>query len=323
MRWTARSTLILTTVVVALATAFSRPAWAWDLQPNPANSTPIPAGFSNYSPSKNMYVTDNPDPAVFIPQGTCPWLLPALTGEGFAKVDNTNPRGYSGANGWTINFAALQGGFTRDQYYPYADKAPAVSLGGMTVPATNQAGFGGSVFSLAYNPVGNDPTGGDAEWVQVVKTNFVFGANDPMKKFGYDAGGGVTYFIDNFYPGNAPAGNGTMNPTYDGGYNVVNNPDGSKTYNPKGFAGNNLAFIDVPSLPLTDGLFAQFQTFLAKDDLANQTLTIYDGVWWGFQVSTAPEPSTWICFLAGTGAIIFVRRRDLRVRRSRTLSAAA
>src|SRR5258708_5769709 len=283
VRSAARLTVFLT-VAFALAVP-GAPACAGMLVPNPAIPTPIPDGYTNRSDAFVVNVT--PNPAQFREQGNCPWLLPALTAEGFAKVDNTNPRGYSGANGWTINFATLQGSFTRNTYYPYATKVPDVSLGGLTVPAVNNAGYGGAVMALTYTPAGSDPTGANAEWIQVVKTNYAFGADSPMKKNGYDAGGGFTYFVDDFYPANTPANNGTMNPTYDGGYTKVGD-----TYTPKGFAANPTTFIDVPFLPLTNGLDTEFQVFLATDDAANKKLTIYDGVWWGFQVAAVPEPTS-------------------------------
>jgi hypothetical protein len=306
-------------VILALAVALDvtdRPARAGSLNPNPATATPIPGGYTNISSGTPKFVVNvTPNPALLMLQGNCPWLLPALSAQGFARADPNAPRGYSGANGWTINFATLQGSFTRNMYYPWADRAPAVALGGLNVAATNAPGNGGAVFGLTYSAGAGDPTGASAEWIQVVRTNLP-GIPQQYKNFGYNAGGGYTYFIDDFYGGNAPANNGTMNPTYDGGYNNVGG-----TLTPKGFAANPTTFIDVPSLPLSNRLDTEFQAFLCRDNTATKTLTIYDGVWWGFQVSTVPEPSTWILLLFGCGIVVFVRRRDLLARRSPQRSA--
>lgn len=261
------------------------------------NPTPIPAGYTNYSPTANLFTYVIPNPAVFIPQGNCPWLLPALSAQGFAQLDNTNPRGYSGANGWTINFSALQGSLTLNTYYPYADKAPALSLGGLNVAAYNVSGYGGAAFTLSYSPAGTDPAGANAEWIQVIRAN---DASALEKQYGYNAGGGFTYFLDNFWGGNTLATNGTSNPTYDGGYTVS-----GTNYTPKGYAANPTSFIDRPASSLTNGLDVEFQVFLVKDDAASKTLTIYDGVWWGF---TVPEPATWTLVLVAFVLVHFFRK---------------
>jgi hypothetical protein len=56
--------------------------------------------------------------------------------------------------------------------------------------------------------------------------------------------------------------------------------------------------------------------------VATKTLTIYDGVWWGFQASTVPEPSTWILLLMGCGIVGFVRRHNLLAHRYPQRAAA-
>jgi len=313
MQLAARPTVTL--AVAVWLSGIGSPAHAGSLIPNPAPTTPIPAGFTNVSAGTPKYlVTATPNPAVFIAQGLCPWLLPALSAEGFAVADPKNPRGYSGANGWTINFVELSntGSFTRQVYYPWADKAPAYSLNGLNSSARNTPGNGGDRFSLTYAAgTGTDPTGVNAEWIQVIKAN---DATATEKTYGFNAGGGYTYFLDNFYGGNAPSKNGTMNPTYDGGYTVTGS--GANTvYTPNGYLANPTAFIDTPNSPLTNGLNDQFQVFLATDNAANKTLTIYDGVWWGYQAASVPEPSTWILLLSGCGIVAFARRRDLRARR--------
>ncbi len=310
MRLATRPTVIL--AVALWLSGVGAPAHAGSLNPNPATTTPLPANTTNVSAGNPQYVvTATPNPAVFIPNGNCPWLLPALSAEGFAQADPNNPRGYTGANGWTINFAELSGSFTRQVYYPWADSAPAYSLNGLNSAARNTPGNGGDRFSLTYTAGAGDPTGANAEWIQVIKANDATGNE---KTFGFNAGGGYYYFLDNFYGANTPANNGTMNPTYDGGYTVTMN-GGTTTYTPKGYLANPTTFIDTPNSPLTNGLDDEFQVFLATDNTTTKTLTIYDGVWWGYQAATVPEPSTWILLATGCGIVAFARRRDPRARR--------
>jgi hypothetical protein len=270
------------------------------------NPTPIPNGYTNYSATANLFVNATPNPAQFITQGNCPWLLPALSAQGFAQADNSNPRGYSGANGWTINFASLQGSFTLNNYYPWADRQPPFSLNGLSVTDRSGAKTGGSIFGLTYSGAGTDPVGTSAEWIQVIRAN---DASANEKRFGYDAGGGFTYFLDDFWGGNTIANNGTGNPTYDGGYTV-----NGTTNTSKGYVSNPTTFMDNPASALTNGLDVEFQVFLAKDDAASKTLTIYDGVWWGF--TAIPEPGSWLVFVSGCGvAVVFGRRRAVARRR--------
>jgi len=312
MRLATRPTVIV--AVAAWLCGIGSPARAGSLNPMPAPTTPIPAGYTNISAGPPKYiVTATPNPLVYIPQGNCPWLLPALAAEGFAKADATNPRGYSGANGWTINFVELSntGSFTRQVYYPWADKAPAYSLNGLNSAARNTAGNGGDRISLTYTAGAGDPTGASAEWIQVIKAN---DATATEKMYGYNAGGGYTYFLDNFYAANVPSKTGTMNPTYDGGYTVTGS-GASTTYTPNGYFANPTTFIDTPNSPLSNGLNDQFQVFLATDNATTKTLTIYDGVWWGYSAASVPEPSTWILLLSGCGIAALARRRDLRARR--------
>src|SRR5438105_4018920 len=99
-----------THVLVALVALFMNQvslSVAGSLNTPNGNPTPIPASYSNYSPSTSLFVNLLPSPAQFMPQGNCPWILLALAAQGFAQADANNPRGYSGANGWTINFASL------------------------------------------------------------------------------------------------------------------------------------------------------------------------------------------------------------------------
>ena len=107
-----------------------------------------------------------------------------------------------------------------------------------------------------------------------------------------------------------PAKNGTMNPTYDGGYTVMGN-GANTTYDSKSdLTADPTTFIDTPTQPLANGLNTQFQVFLVTDNARTKTLTIYDGVWWGYSAAPnpSPEPSTWILLASGCGIIAVARR---------------
>ncbi len=99
-----------------------------------------------------------------------------------------------------------------------------------------------------------------------------------------------------------------MNPTYDGGYTITGTAP-NQVYTPKGYFANPTTFIDTPNSVLSNGLSDQFQVFLATDNTATKTLTIYDGVWWGYQAAlSVPEPSTWILLASGCGIVACTRR---------------
>jgi len=76
----------------------------------------------------------------------------------------------------------------------------------------------------------------------------------------------------------------------------------------------NLTLVQVANKQLTNGMDDEFQVFLATDNTTTKTLTIDDGVWWGYQAAAVPEPSTWILLVSGCGSVAFARRRELQVR---------
>jgi hypothetical protein len=71
---------LIVAVFVALF-GIGLPSRAGTLTPNPANPTPIPNGFTNTGGGFTVTVT--PNPASFRTMRNCPWLLPALSAEGF------------------------------------------------------------------------------------------------------------------------------------------------------------------------------------------------------------------------------------------------
>ena len=231
-----------------------------------------PTGNSTAGPSSTgagLFSKLDPNPAIYEPAGNCPWLLPALAAQGF-----------SAANGWTINLVALTSSSLKmGNYAAWVDSAPKFGQNGLSVGATNDRGFGGAIFSLGYQfntqnaakPTDPDPT--TTHWIQVVHTNaplsneITYGVKDANQAGYYDV-------IDDTETGQKAA---PTNPFYD---NL--------------FAGNNTTLLDNPARPFVNGLDGnpvdwEAQAFLTTGDLTKKTLTIYDGVWWGF-TNTVPEP---------------------------------
>jgi hypothetical protein len=240
-----------------------------------------PTGGPTAGPAKNGGTTTlTPSPALYMPKGSCPWLLPALAAQGF-----------SAANGWTINLIAMQGNLQLDAYYPWVDKEPAIDYGAFKDKAHPRLNWGGDVLELKYDPKGTDPKGNDVRWIQVIRTN------DPSAfgtKYGLNSGG-YTYYIDDGW-------SKQTKPPSDPFY-------GANDVNPKtGYWADGKHFVDEPYRLLRNGINWQAQVFIASGNLAKKQLNIYDGVWWGFQnaapVKPAPEPSTLI--LAGTGGFVLI-----------------
>lgn len=234
----------------------------------------------------------NPAPALYRIAGDCPWVIDALIVQGYNK-----------ANGWTINTQALQGDIQLDIYLPWVNEYPALKLGKYSFPATKSNGMGGAEIGLTYLPNtkagSTDPT--DARWISVIYENV------PLP---YEKANGQPY-TNGYWA------------TLDNGYNSKNtlNPPNNPFYEGltgEGYAANKTTFVDIPSDTLRSNADIQFQTFVASwnpvnanDRTKGGTITLYDGVWWGFTLP-APEPSTWVMLVMGAGTIVVARWRFLR-----------
>jgi hypothetical protein len=252
------------------------------------NGNPVSQNNSNAHPSyaissNSFQVQLGPNPASFRPQGNCSWLLPALAVQGFAKVDPQSPTGYSGANGWTIAFATLKGSLTLVDYEAWADQQPNISLNGKSPSADKLPGDGGAGFVLNYESAAaaranGDPDPASLKWIQVLHDN------DPIdfeKDNGKNVGGGYYISLDD-----APKGGGKPADPYYGHLSDFAFANGS-------------GFLDRVTRDLKAGIDWQAQAFVAT--ATGKNLTIYDGVWWGFQTAAVPEPST---LVQGLGASV-------------------
>lgn len=276
-------------LVVGLAMLFSATVANANLIVPTTNPThPNPATAANGSS------TLDPAPALYRTYGDCVWLISALSAQG-----------YDAAHGWTINTATLDGGISLDTYRPWVNTEPAITQGVFTDVAIPNNNYGGATIGLHYDPstddMSNDPRGGAVHWVQVVHTTDAsgYGTANGVQDGAYwnYIDNGYNYTQANNYTTVAP-----QNPFYDSGY-WANSDD----------------FVDVPSRLLSSMADWEAQVFIAtwqpvdeNDRTQGGTITLYDGVWWGFQV--VPEPTTWVLgSIGGVFFLIVARRRKTSV----------
>ncbi len=165
-------------------------------------------------------------------------------------------------------------------------------------------GAGSCSFLLHYERGASDPAASDLFWIQTVDTS-LRGNNVPANEdipypdiyaSSYPNGGKLPFY---FRPDETVLDN---NP-YVGNANIR-----SSSFTINGDTRNyDMAFWDQPSRPIFN--FWRGELFLASytdtnNDTVRDTVTVYDGVRWGFDV--VPEPGS-LVFIAGMG--IFVMRR--------------
>ncbi len=266
----------------------------------PAHQGTQNAGLGEATASTGEKVRLVPNPAVFIPQGGCPWLIPALNAA--AQPYNTDPNDV-----WTFGYAPLNADLTLNSYEAWADTSPTLTLGKNSFTYGKQPGRGGAGFELTYSPTAMqivagapDPAKSTIRWVQVIDTNM---PSDRGKAFGVasPANDGTTVYMDNQAAGTKNQAG--IDPYY-----------GHLT----GFdTANGLGFVDLTNFDLASsvGLNWQAQAFLTtettsvKNGITTHLVTIYDGAWWGFRV--VPEPGTWLLLVVGSGGLwIFCPRRQ-------------
>ena len=290
---------VIRRLTIATALLLAAPMARGDLMPNgdPTHLGVQNANLGTATSSLGYTVNLDPNPAIFEPQGNCPWLLPALNA--MTQSYNKDPM-----NVWKFTFAAapLQGGFQLEDYEAWADTKPAVAnLGTTQFPARNYPladNMGGAAFEIFYKPSNaagsTDPAPAAVHWIQVIYTNHagLFGAAGANAVAAPGGGaGGFQVFMDN---------GGANNPYYG---NLTN------------FAtANGAGLVDRPFVTMTTvpNMVFQAQAFLTTDavtvdpitKVTTNTVTIYDGVYWGYQV--VPEPASFVSL--GIGACVLVGR---------------
>jgi hypothetical protein len=284
------SLAILLTVLVA-------PAVGGTLDPNgnPRYGGQEDAKYGSAISDDGKYkVSLGPNPAIFMPQGSCAWLLPAL-----------NKQGFTADNGWNITYKTLEGKFTLDTYSAWADKQVTIKLGDAQYPPKGKEaakGQGGAAFDFTYTPAGKDPVWNkevattNIKWIQVIDTNR---PNARATKYGTKIADGSTVYLDN-------ARGENVDPYYGHLSNYA--------------FGDGLGFMDEPGRILANFVGGDWeaQVFLSTestrvvDGKTVHDLTIYDGLWWGFNVTAVqnPEPSTIV--LCGSGLVMMIGYRIRR-----------
>jgi hypothetical protein len=153
--------------------------------------------------------------------------------------------------------------------------------------------------SLHYTRVNGDLEQDNLHWLQVVRTN---GPTTEDLRLGFDMPvRGIFYYVDDAFGKNMTL----TSPLYD---------------EVPAATAHHMDFIDVPSREFVRGFDGnpvdfQAQVFLAT--MTGKSLTIYDGVWWGFSNSVVPEPTSLVLF--GTGMLLTVIASAARAARGQSL----
>jgi hypothetical protein len=214
-------------------------------------------------------------------------------------VPNTAPEGLVEAlqqQSFTWSFTStLTGNFRLDQNTAWANTDPAQVFYGYNFPAAAAAGLGGDSFCVGYVPGAGDPTAANARWLQVIRTN------DPLGwgvTHGVELAGdpGYTWYIDNGW-------GGQPSPPTDPFYGADDN------VNATGYAANGQGLIDAPSRDLV--AFKSWEAWSFISTRSGNDITIFDGVHWGFQITSIPGPGV-LAALAMAGVVAGRRRRGVR-----------
>ncbi len=250
----------------------------------------------------------NPSPSIPVSTiGQCPWI-----NTGLDNFEATHA-------GWSHVWASqaeqqkVEAGLAINDYFAWVVKEPVnlyTSNGQFwTTPDPPLVGnnnvhdVGGAVMNLTYNPANAAPGAhvfNDLHWVQGLYAYYdIYGAYTP---------GNFQTRLDNPFNPNSPF------------YDKLGNAPGGAAGKLDGGGG---WFLDTPFKIEDDSLpeppdhnpvaDVQFQVVLADYDSTNKIVTLYGGVWWGYQYNAfdtpVPEPATLgLLILAPVG--LMMRRRS-------------
>jgi len=212
---------------------------------------------------------------------SCPWV-----DIGLEKQDFNSAKGWKFTYAGEENSAFIKNDLKVEVYEPWVVTAPRVETPRGTIPAAGPAEWGGAYLQLSYTPKPGDPC--NIRWIQAVDSSYHGGAYDIHLDNPYDRS---TPFYD-------PAGAAGVEPNKTGW------------------------FYDRPSWPEDENEInpvADFeaQVFLAEDfgvrNGVQHDMTIYGGLWWGYQYSAfdnpIPEPTTVLLF--GLGGLALLQRHKV------------
>ena len=216
-------------------------------------------------------------PSPFITVYSCPWVDNGLKNAGFTSNNN-----------WKFSYdtsgkaAAIAADLSVDKYYAWAVDSPDVTAPDGTVYNRNVKGedAGGNVFQVSYKPKAGDPT----------NIHFVQAYHQSLN------GGAYTDTLDNL---------GASTPWYD-----TKGASGIGT-----LANSGSWMLDIPfdrENEIEDyHTDVQFQAFIATDNLVNgvHNVTLYAGIWWGYQYSTSDVPTPGSLALLSSAGLLAVRRK--------------
>jgi len=159
---------------------------------------------------------------------------------------------------------------------------------------------GGAQFLIRYIRGDGDPLASDLFWIQVVDSNVKNGGETiPYPDVYFSSYPAGQKFPSYFRPDET-----TLDPNpYVGTADIRNS---SYTLNGEEYS-YDLAFWDFPSR--TADAYWRGELFLASYDEDTRTVTVYDGVLWGFDINT-PLPTAFALFLTPAGLLLWRAHRN-------------